>query len=88
MRDHSGEAGRCREAARKYLGCRMEADLMAKEDFKRLGLGKEGDPVSGERQKTDDGRADVRGGFVSGMKLAQRRKARGADSDAQAGGET
>lgn len=72
VRDNGGEAGRCREAARKYLGCRMEADLMVKEDFKKLGLGAEQDRTGS--RKEHDSRADVRDGFVSGMKLAQQRK--------------
>ncbi|KAH6660243.1 hypothetical protein BKA67DRAFT_641372 [Truncatella angustata] len=31
----------CRELAKNYLGCRMERNLMAKDDFKNLGFGTE-----------------------------------------------
>lgn len=31
----------CREIAKNYLSCRMERNLMAKDDFKNLGFGTE-----------------------------------------------
>lgn len=34
--EHNSSA--CRDEIRDYLGCRMEKELMAKEDFDKLGL--------------------------------------------------
>lgn len=38
LRDHQEDNSACREEARSYLGCRMDNNLMAKEDFKKLGF--------------------------------------------------
>lgn len=32
------DSSRCREIAKEYLGCRMDRNLMAKDDFKNLGF--------------------------------------------------
>lgn len=78
LRENGGHAGKCRAAARKYLACRMETDLMAREDFRNLGLDEERDsavPQSNIVNTTNE--EEMRSsGFVSGMKLAQRRKER------------
>ncbi len=81
LRENGGQAGKCRAAARKYLECRMEADLMAKEDFRSLGLDEERDnavPQDSPDNNVPDEEKRRSSGFVSGMKLAQRRKERGA----------
>jgi cytochrome c oxidase assembly protein subunit 19 len=42
LREHSGDASACRDAARRYLACRMEKNLMAQQDLKDLGFDREG----------------------------------------------
>jgi cytochrome c oxidase assembly protein subunit 19 len=32
------DSSQCREVAKEYLGCRMDRNLMAKDDFKNLGF--------------------------------------------------
>lgn len=43
----------CREEAKAYLGCRMDNNLMAKEEWTKLGYKKEegGEPVVAENKK-------------------------------------
>jgi cytochrome c oxidase assembly protein subunit 19 len=53
----------CKEFSKAYLQCRMDHDLMAKEDMKSLGLGKEGEYV---RVQKPDGEKEA-AGFVSGL---------------------
>ncbi|KAJ8731274.1 hypothetical protein PYW07_004438 [Mythimna separata] len=36
--NHNGNNSMCRDEAKDYLGCRMENNLMAKEDWKKLGF--------------------------------------------------
>lgn len=77
LRENGGEVGKCRAEARKYLACRMEAELMANEDFRNLGLDEEHDNAIPSSNNTRDEEEEKSSGFVSGMKLAQRRKERG-----------
>ncbi|TAQ87933.1 hypothetical protein B7494_g3746 [Chlorociboria aeruginascens] len=42
----------CRDLAKSYLSCRMERNLMAKDEFKNLGFGEE---KSAADAKRDDG---------------------------------
>jgi len=39
----------CRNVAKSYLACRMERNLMAKDDFKHLGFGEPGEKKKGEQ---------------------------------------
>lgn len=74
------QASRCREEARKYLKCRMEAGLMAQDSLQNLGLGAEKDRVDrGESVDASPPNADKQDAFVSGMRLAKRRKERHVD---------
>jgi hypothetical protein len=87
LREHEGAASNCRAIARKYLECRMEAGLMAREELAALGLSKSLDAIP--PQKTDsenaggdaDGetsrRPEERRGFVAGMRTAKRRTGTG-----------
>lgn len=38
IKTHDNNSSACREEIKEYLGCRMEKELMAKEDFDKLGL--------------------------------------------------
>ncbi|RKF59372.1 Cytochrome c oxidase assembly protein COX19 [Golovinomyces cichoracearum] len=42
----------CREIAKSYLACRMEKNLMAKDEFKNLGF--DNDKVDSESSKSDE----------------------------------
>lgn len=37
LRENQNENSKCREESQKYLGCRMEKGLMAKEEWSKLG---------------------------------------------------
>ncbi|KAI8869565.1 hypothetical protein GQ42DRAFT_156097 [Ramicandelaber brevisporus] len=39
LKDNRSRSGACRLLSKEYLECRMENNLMAKDDFKNLGLG-------------------------------------------------
>lgn len=78
--DNEGAAGQCREIARRYLECRMEAGLMAREEMSSLGLAGEVPAPAGEGVGGDGGdvpaerRPEERQGFVAGMRTAKRRR--------------
>lgn len=38
LKDHDGNAGPCRHLAKDYLECRMNRNLMAKEEWSKLGF--------------------------------------------------
>lgn len=78
LQDSEGAAGKCREIARRYMECRMEAGLMAREDMSSLGLTE--DVPSGEVPKGGERRPEERGGFVAGIRTAKRRRG-GGDGD-------
>ncbi|CAL5373785.1 unnamed protein product [Camellia sinensis] len=42
---------KCRHFSKKYLECRMEKNLMAKQDMSELGFGKGGDVEASEEKK-------------------------------------
>lgn len=76
LREHGKIVGSCREAMRKYLQCRMDAGLMAKEEWSKLGLDSERDRPDATQMKQQ---RDERDGFVAGMRMAKRRKDRYAN---------
>nr|CAI5827293.1 unnamed protein product [Callosobruchus analis] len=38
LHTHNNDNSQCREDAKEYLGCRMENNLMAKEEWSKLGF--------------------------------------------------
>lgn len=46
----------CRQFSKKYLECRMEKNLMAKQDMSELGFRKEGELQDPAADKNDSGR--------------------------------
>eukprot|EP00049_Salpingoeca_infusionum_P026848 m.28446 g.28446 ORF g.28446 m.28446 type:complete len:80 (-) comp9040_c0_seq3:698-937(-) len=38
LKQHSGQGNKCKELSKQYLQCRMDKELMAKEDMKKLGF--------------------------------------------------
>jgi len=45
LKQHSNNAEKCQEVAKLYLECRMDRNLMAKQDLKHLGF-REQPPIS------------------------------------------
>ncbi|KAG5523467.1 hypothetical protein RHGRI_035315 [Rhododendron griersonianum] len=45
------KSDKCRNFSKKYLECRMEKNLMAKQDMSELGFGREGDVEASEEKK-------------------------------------
>ena len=74
----------CRKLAKEYLACRMSRGLMAKEEWKALGLaGKtaESEPGAQKLPKRSEpaGPTKEQRGFVSGLGIVNRRPADAAD---------
>ncbi|KAL4194128.1 hypothetical protein AMTRI_Chr05g57730 [Amborella trichopoda] len=46
LKSSNYQSERCRQLSKKYLECRMERNLMAKQDMSELGFGKENDTDS------------------------------------------
>ena len=76
LRNHKRIAGYCRHEARKYLECRMEAGLMAKEEWRKLGLAEEQDRTEEDTSTGELPQRAEKKGFVAGMRTAKRRKER------------
>jgi len=62
---------KCRELSRGYLQCRMDADLMAKEDLDELGFGENAD-VQGIPESHEGVKAAK--GFVAGKHIEKPKK--------------
>ena len=60
----------CRDASADYLKCRMDKDLMAKDDLNKLGLGET--PVY-ERKIVNEGEKEGKG-FIAGIGVKSSRK--------------
>lgn len=71
--EHNKISSHCREEARLYLQCRMERGLMAREEWKKLGLDK--DKMEAGVKGSGEERAEAKG-FVAGARSAKRRKDR------------
>jgi cytochrome c oxidase assembly protein subunit 19 len=63
LRRHAGDADACQDAAKRYLKCRMERNLMAQQDLKELGFG-ESRPASAPPPAAQRKEA---AGFVAGL---------------------
>ncbi|XP_062087548.1 uncharacterized protein LOC133794346 [Humulus lupulus] len=52
LKSYGHQSDKCRSFSKKYLQCRMEKNLMAKQDMSELGFGKEGDTEGSEEKAT------------------------------------
>ncbi|XP_043721978.1 cytochrome c oxidase assembly protein COX19-like [Telopea speciosissima] len=52
------QSERCRHFSKKYLECRMERNLMAKQDMSELGFGKDADEEASEQRNEKVGARD------------------------------
>ena len=85
LKDHQHDTSACTRLARKYLECRMDNRLMAKQDLNELGFkdkddgqsdGKSDSGSSGDRQATTSKEKDQdrqKTGFVAGLQVAGRK---------------
>ncbi|EFN59402.1 hypothetical protein CHLNCDRAFT_137900 [Chlorella variabilis] len=70
LKDHGNDAEACRELAKSYLQCRMERNLMAKQDLRDLGFA-EGDapaPAPAPQKPKGEKRRIESEGYVAGMR--------------------
>lgn len=77
---NKANAEECRQLSAAYLQCRMDAQLMAKEDVKKLGFFDEGKAAAaaaaqagaaaatGETQEQSEARSANRQGFIAGLR--------------------
>mmetsp|Transcript_35403 Transcript_35403/g.36069 ORF Transcript_35403/g.36069 Transcript_35403/m.36069 type:complete len:112 (+) Transcript_35403:215-550(+) len=63
VKEAKGDHFPCKNKSKAYLECRMDKDLMAKEDLNNLGLGE--DAVY-KRLPSDEGQKE-KSGFISGL---------------------
>ncbi|KAL6782003.1 COX19 [Auxenochlorella protothecoides x Auxenochlorella symbiontica] len=81
LRSNRDETRACQSLAEEYLQCRMDRDLMAKQDLRELGLGHEAKTESTPRpdeSASAQRRREARG-FVAGESQKERRAAPGQD---------
>jgi cytochrome c oxidase assembly protein subunit 19 len=70
LQDQNDEHHKCRDFSKEYLQCRMDRQLMAKEDLNALGYSKEAQ-VKGA---TEYDNAKEKAGFVAGKHIAKESK--------------
>lgn len=88
LREADGAAAGCRALARRYLECRMDKGLMAREGMDALGLDAEvpQQPQEQQEKAEDSARGEERKGFVAGMRTAKRRTQRASGGGGSGGG--
>lgn len=84
LKDHQNDASACTRLARRYLECRMDRKLMAKQDLNELGfkekVGHDNRQEKGETRREDKGDEKAtseqdrqKTGFVAGLHVAGRK---------------
>ena len=68
LKRESGDSVECKDLSRRYLECRMDKNLMAREDLGKLGF-KEKDPSSSSSSSSQSrpARRRAREGFIPGV---------------------
>ncbi|ORX33964.1 cytochrome c oxidase assembly protein COX19 [Kockovaella imperatae] len=64
LKEFKGDNGKCRFEARRYLECRMDHDLMDRDDMQNLGLGNATESQTSKAAQVKPQAADVRNGDV------------------------
>lgn len=59
LKANKNDAGACRPEARDYLGCRMDNELMGRDDWENLGLGDVGETSAKAAASTSSGGASA-----------------------------
>lgn len=73
LKTNAGDASKCRELSKLYLQCRMDRNLMARQDLKELGFRPEGQQPSATQVSTADNNAESNAekqkqGFIAGVR--------------------
>jgi len=68
LKDNADQHYKCRDFSRQYLQCRMDHELMAKENLDQLGFSKQAQ-VKGTPREYDN--AKERAGFVAGKHILE-----------------
>lgn len=69
LKDNSGDASECRDLSKLYLQCRMDRNLMAKQDLTELGFRSTDKQRPPTRTDTSDSNAEKqKQGFVAGIR--------------------
>lgn len=79
LKSRGDDAARCRDLSKKYLECRMERELMAKQPLEELGFSDTSEGVGvgakpareGARGGGEDARRKPAEGFVGGVRSAK-----------------
>jgi len=69
LRSNGSDHFPCRNLSAKYLQCRMDKDLMAKDELNNIGLGESGTYVRVQPQQSD-----TKEGFTAGIGVKASRK--------------
>jgi cytochrome c oxidase assembly protein subunit 19 len=69
IKNNKGSHALCREFSKKYLTCRMENNLMAKEDLSDLGFTNAAKMNALAAAKRDTGPKKEKTGFIAGMNI-------------------
>ena len=71
MKNNNSSHALCRDFSKKYLSCRMDNELMARDDFKNLGFSKEAEHKAkrAHEQHSADQRKKENTGFVAGLTI-------------------
>ena len=75
MRDAKFLPGSCRELSKSYLECRMERELMAKDDMANLGYHAKADAAlaaAANNATREEGQKESEG-FIAGLHIARRK---------------
>ena len=72
LKSHESDHFKCRDQSKQYLQCRMDVDLMAKEDLNNLGFGSDPSYTRKKYSSDDDGREKQ--GFTAGLGVKPSKK--------------
>eukprot|EP00898_Chlorokybus_atmophyticus_P003836 jgi/Chlat1/4453/Chrsp29S00329 len=77
LRTNQGASQKCRDLSKLYLQCRMDRNLMARQDLADLGFREQAKGVEEEDLQSGVARRRAQGGFVAGVR---RKKPGGEDT--------
>ncbi len=66
LKQERGDSLECKEISRRYLACRMDNNLMAKEEFSNLGFRDK--DANREKVKKGEARRRAKEGFIPGVR--------------------
>ena len=71
MKNNKSSHALCREFSKKYLACRMDNELMVRDDFENLGFSKEAEEKAKKAHEKNNSNQRVKEnkGFVAGLTI-------------------